>query len=471
MSKKGVDNHPYIPNSSPEVREAMLAELGLNSLEDLHVEIPEALRFKGRLDLPEPYGSEAELSREVRKLLKKNQPAGQAVSFLGGGCWQHYVPAVCDEIMNRAEFLSGYAGEPYNDHGRFQTLFEYESMVAELVDMDVVNVPTFDWGQAAATSVRMASRITGRDIALVAGTMGRERFKIMTNYCDPDVRLVEVAYDDKRGIMDLTDLEAKLSADVAAVYFENPSYLGFLETQGEKIAQLAHDVGALLVVGVDPSSLGVLSPPSAYGADIVCGDLQPLGQHAYYGGSQSGFIATRDEPKFVLEFPSRLFGLVPTRVEGEYGFGDVAYNRTSFGNLREKGKEYVGTQTSLIAIVAGVYLALMGPEGMREIGETIVQQTTYLREKLSAIPGVNPNRFDHPVFKEFVVDFSATGLTVAEINQALLEKGIFGGHDLSTDFLQLGQSALYCVTEIHRKADLDYLVSSLTKVIAELRGE
>lgn len=470
MKPKGFKSHPYIPNSSPKTQEEMLRFLGLSSLEDLHASVPESLKLKDSLGLPTPWGSEYELRRGIEGLLAGNISAGEYLNFLGAGCWQHYVPAVCDEVNNRAEFLTGYAGEPYNDHGRFQTLFEYESLVAELLDMEVVSVPTFDWAQAASTSIRMASRITGRGEALLAGTASKDRLLVMKNYCDPGVRLTLVDYDPATGRMDLEDLKSKLGPDTAAVYFENPSYLGFFEDQGQEICDLAHQAGAIAVVGVDPISLGVVAPPSAYGADIICGDLQPLGMHMNYGGAQSGFISTRDDERFVQEFPSRLFGVVPTSKEGEYGFGDVAYERTSFGNLREKAKEYVGTQTALLAITAGVYLALMGPRGMEEIGQNILQKSAYAIKSLSGIPGVIGSRFGQGVFKEFIVDFNGTGMQVSDINALLLERGIFGGKDLSLEFPEMGQCALFCVTEIHLKEDIDRLADALSAIAAE-KGE
>lgn len=465
MTNHGFRNHPYIPNSDEDVQKKMLREIGLKNLEDLHSEIPEELRFKRKLNLPEPYTSEYELKREVEKLLRKNISSNEYINFLGAGCWQHYVPAICDEIANRAEFLSGYAGEPYNDHGRFQALFEYESLVAELVDMDVVNVPTFDWAQAAATALRMSSRITSREDALVVRTISRDKLDIIKNYCDPGVNIILVDYDTKTGMINMNDLKNKISDETAAVYFENPSYLGFIEEQGNEISKVARDAGALSVVGVDPSSLGVMETPSAYGADIICGDLQPLGMHMNYGGGQSGFIATRDEKKFVLEFPSRLFGITPTIKEGEYGFGDIAYERTSFGNLREKGKEYVGTQTALYGITAGVYLSLMGPHGMFDLGKNIMQKSQYAIEELTKIEGIKGSKFSNVSFKEFVVDFNDTNKTVKEINEKLLAKGIFGGKDLSEEFPELGQAALYCVTEVHLKEDIDTLVNEIKKIV------
>ncbi|MDU6482529.1 MAG: aminomethyl-transferring glycine dehydrogenase, partial [Paeniclostridium sordellii] len=240
--------------------------------------------------------------------------------------------------------------------------------------------------------------------------------------------------------------------------------LGFIETQGEEISKIAHESGAISIVGVDPISLGVLTPPSQYGADIVVGDVQTLGNHMNFGGGQSGFISTRDEEKFVMEYPSRLFGIAPTDVEGEYGFGDVAYDRTSFGNLREGGKEFVGTQSALLGITAGVYLSLMGPLGMYEVGQTIMQNSQYAAKRLSEIDGVKL-RFTSPFFKEFVLDFNSTNKTVKEINKALLEKNIFAGKDLSTDYKDLEGCALYCVTEIHTKEMIDTLVEELKEIL------
>lgn len=461
---RGFANHPYIPNSDPKIQEEMLAELGLKSLDDLHRDIPDNIKLHKEMDIPEAFESEYALQRHVEGLLKKNVTCKDNLNFLGAGCWQHYVPALCDEINSRGEFLTAYGGEPYNELGRFQTLFEYASMVAELVGMDVVNVPTMDWAQAAATTARMAQRYTGRRQVLIPAIIDPDKLRIMKNYCDPDVDFVEVACD-QHGLLDLSDLKSKLSDQVAGVYFENPSYLGALEVNAQQISDMAHGVGALSLVGVDPITLGVVAPPADYGADIVCGDLQPLGIHMNYGGGQSGFMATRDEERFVMEFPSRLFGIAPTAKEGEYGFGDVAYDRTSFGHLREKAKEYVGTQSALWGITAGVYLATMGPRGMEDVGQAMMQNAQYAVSKLNQIPGVKANALDGLYMKEFVVDFSKTGKTVAEINQALLEKGIFGGKDISAEFPALGQAALYCVTEIHTCEDLDRLAAALAEVV------
>lgn len=310
----------------------------------------------------------------------------------------------------------------------------------------------------------MAQRITGRSVVLVPEYMDQDKKRVMENYTEKNVKF-EVVKCDSMGHLDLEDLKKKINSDTIGVYFENPNYLGVIEPNGQKISDLIHEAGGLSLVGVDPISLGVLATPPSYGADIVCGDLQPLGIHMNYGGGQSGFMATRDEEKFVMEFPSRLFGLAPTSEPGEYGFGDVAYDRTSFGHHREHGKEYVGTQSALWGITAGVYLATMGPQGMEEVGKIIMANAQYAAKKLNQIPGVKVNPFGSVFFKEFVVDFNETKKSVAEINKALLAKGIFGGKDLSDAFPALGQSALYCVTEIHTKEDIDTLAAVLTEIL------
>ena len=456
--------HPYIPNSAPEVQAKMMEEIGIRDIDELYTDIPVSLRFAGKMDIPEPLPCEYDLKRHMNRILAKNSSCEENLNFLGGGCWQHYVPAICDEVNHRSEFLTAYAGEPFEDHGRFQALFEYASMMGELLDMDVVNVPTYDWGQAASTSIRMAARITGRGQALVADTIAPDRLSAIRNYCKSFVEIVMVNHCPDTGKLDIEDLKSKLSPETAAVYFENPSFLGTIEDQGREISDMAHTNGALSLVGVDPISLGVLLPPSNYGADIVCGDIQPLGIHMQYGGGHAGFIATRDEEKFVMEYPSRLFGIETTSEEGEYGFGDVTFDRTSFGD-RENAKEFIGTATALWGITAGVYLALLGPKGITQVGKTILQKSQYAAKKISQINGVRMPLEKSVHFKEFIVDFSPSGNTVKTVNQNLLEKKIFGGMDLSGLFPELGNAAMFCITEIHTKKDIDTLVQALDSII------
>jgi glycine dehydrogenase subunit 1 len=463
---KSKSAHPYIPNSVRSIQARMLEAIGAADIEEFYEKIPEALRVKGNLDLPEPIASEQELRRHVSGILSRNRSCAEMLCFRGGGCAPHYVPAICDEINGRSEFLTAYAGEPYEDHGRFQTLFEYASLMGELLDLDVVNVPTFDWNQAASTSIRMAQRITGRSRMLISEHVPADRLSTITNYCRSAMQIATVRVDGRTGLIDLADLEAKLSSDVIGVYFENPSYLGCIDPQGRRIAELVHAAGGLCLVGVDPISLGVLAPPSHYGADIVCGDLQPLGMHMFQGGGQAGFIATRDEERFVCEYPSRLFGITETLVPGEWGFGDVLYDeRTSFGN-REKGKEFVGTAAALWGVTAGVYLALMGPSGMTRVGRTIMMNTRYAMKVLGSIEGIEVRCPDTAHFKEFAIDLSATGTTPAALNERLLESDILGGIDLAGQVAGAEGCMLICVTELHRSEEIDRLAQAMAAAVS-----
>ena len=456
-------SHPYIPNSVERVKREMLSYIGVSSIEELYASIPEEIRFRGKMNLPEPLKSEYELYRHMREILSRNITCEDYLCFKGGGTWPHYVPAICDEIAGRAEFLTAYAGDPYEDHGRWQALFEFESLMAELVDMDVVTVPIYSWGHAAGTAMRMAHRINGRREVIIPRTISPERFLVINNYVDPALKLIKVDYDRETGMIDLEDLKRKISRETAAVYLENPSYLGFIETGGKEICEIAHDSGAICIVGVDPSSLGVLEPPSHYGADITVGDLQPLGIHMNFGGGLGGFLATRDEEKFIREIPYRIFGLAKTVKEGEYGFGDVLFERTSF-EKREKAKEFVGTAAASHGIIAAVYLSLLGPKGIRELGEAILQRSMYAMKVLSSIDGVKAPKFRAPHFKEFVVEFPERK-SVEEINKELLKEGIFGGIDLRKHFPELGNSALYCFTEVHMKEDIDKLADALKRIL------
>ncbi len=460
-----VTAHPYIPNSVPRVKREMLDAIGVAEAEELYGAIPERLRVPDALDLPAPLRSEYALRRHVEGMLAANESCADVLSFLGGGCWPHYVPAVCDEIINRAEFLTAYYGDTYTDHGKLQALFEYASLVGELVELDAVSLPTYDWGSAAATAVCMAARITGRPSAVVPASMGAERRSLVAGYCEPWVDLVSVPFDLPTGCLDIDRIRESVSDDTACVYLEVPSFLGTIETRAAEIAELAHAVGALVVVGVDPLSLGVLEAPPRYGADIVCGELQPLGIHMHYGGGLAGFVASPDEERFVSEYPTFVIGVGPTAVDGEYGFGEVVWERTSYVQ-RGDSKEYTGTTQNLWAIAAAVYLALLGPHGLAELGLGIMERARYAAKRLDELPGVRAPALSGPFFKEFVVDLGGSGRTVREINDALRRRGIFGGLDLSGQSPELGESALFCVTEVHTKGDIDRLADELGEVLS-----
>jgi glycine dehydrogenase subunit 1 len=316
----------------------------------------------------------------------------------------------------------------------------------------------------------MASRINGRKRVLLPRNMSPMRLAEIRNLCQPEIMpthidLELVDSDPATGCMDLEDLKRKISNRIAAVYYESPGYLGFVESGAAEIVRIAHEQGALSIAGVDPITLGVVTPPGTVGVDIACGDIQSLGIHMHAGGGCSGFMAFRDNDSvFASECPLELYTLLETEMEGEYAVAEAIGERTSYG-LRDQGKDWVGTASGLWTIAAAVYMTVMGPKGFKELGETCIARSHYAAKRLGEIPGVRI-LLSPAFFKEFVVSFDGTGKTVAEINQLLLKRGIFGGKDLSTEFPELGQSALFCVTEIHRQADIDALVVAVREVLA-----
>jgi glycine dehydrogenase subunit 1 len=457
-------------NSTAAARELMLAAVGAEGVEELFEQIPAAHRRPGSLELPSGIRAEGELRRHLLDLLGANRDCEANLSFLGGGCWQHHVPAVCDEIASRTELVTSIWGTPSSDHGRNQAWFEFASMLGELLGFDFVGLPVYSWGCAAGHAIRMAARITGRRRVLLPRSLDPERLAVIRNYCEPvempdhiEVGLVEV--DWRTGALDLGDLAAQLGDDVAAVYFESPAFLGTIEAGGERIAALARAAGAETIAGVDPISLGVLRPPAGYGADIAVGPTQPLGIHMNGGGGVGGFIASRDEERYAREYPGLILSACETTEPGELGFGMTLFEQSSYGS-RENGKDWTGNSVYLWTVVNAVYMALLGPRGFAELGEAILRRSRYAAMRIAELPGVEVP-LEARFFKEFVVDLNATGMSVAEVNAGLRERGIYGGLDLSSDFPQLGQSALYCVTEVHAKADVDRLLGALAEVLGE----
>jgi glycine dehydrogenase subunit 1 len=458
--------HPYMANSVAEIKQEMLDAIGAATVDELFAQIPDHHRLRGELHLPPALESEVDLARHLRQTLARNESCEANLSFLGAGCWQHYVPAVCDEIVRRYEFVTPVWGTPASDYGRNQAWFEFCSQLGELLDLDFVGLPVYSWGCAAGHAVRMAARLTGRRRVLVPASLDPERLAVIRTFCEPritagHIEVTPVAFEPETGRLDLDDLGAKLGDDVAAVYVETPGYLGMIEPDVAAIVDRAHDYGAEAIVGVDPISLGVLAPPGAYGADIAVGSVQPLGVHMSCGGGVGGFIASRDEERYAREYPTLNLSLCDTIVHGERGFGISLFHQTSYGS-REDGNDWTGNSTYLWAIAAATYMTLLGPHGFREVGELILQRSHYAAALLADIDGVTV-RWPNGFFKELVVTFERG--SVADLNRRLLAHGIFGGKDLSGDFPELGQSALYCVTEVHGAHDLERLASALEEVV------
>jgi glycine dehydrogenase subunit 1 len=442
----------------------MLEEIGIGSIDELFKDIPDAIRSKANLHIP-PRLSEAETRRRVENILSKNASTKEITSYLGAGIWPHYVPAAVEAILTRGEFLTSYT--PYQaeiSQGMLQTMFEYQSLISELLEMDYANSSLYDWSTALGEAARMAARVTGRYEFLIPHYTHPERAATLSAYAEPaGISVVELSQDRKTGAIDLIGLKKKLSSRPAGVYLEYPSFLGFVEDEVDEISKLVHEAASLFVVGVEPISMGVLRPPGDFGADIAIGEGQPLGNHMNFGGPLLGIFACKGEA-LLRQMPGRIIGKTMTQ-DGKQDAYCMALQTREQHIRREKATSNICTNEALLAIAASVYLSLLGPLGLIELCSTILDRAQYALESLRKVRGVRVPLFDAFHFMEFGVNFDGTGKKVSEINEAMLASGIQGGLDLSGIFPELGQAALYCFTEIHSHEDIDMLVDKLRQIV------
>jgi glycine dehydrogenase subunit 1 len=461
--------HPYMANSAEGSKQALLDAVGITDVEQLFTQIPADHRSEGKIEHRTAVTSEHALRRMLEGRLRGGISTDSHLSFLGGGYWKHHIPALCDEIAARPEISLSVWGTPSSDHGRNQIWFEWASQLGALLELEFVGLPVYSWGCAAGHALRMAARLTGRNVVIIPSNLDRERRLVIDTYCgyrelNGSLTVREVPVDAATGTVTPAALAAVLGDDVAAVYLETPNSWGVIEAEIAALVALAHDHGAEVVAGVDPISLGALASPAAFGADILVGSLQPMGIPLYAGGGVGGFIASRDEERYARQFPTLQVSIAPTRVEGQRAFGLTLFEQSSYGS-RELGNDWTGNSVYLWTVRNAVYLSLLGPTGMRELAETIVANARRTAQLIGELPGVTV-RYAGSIFKEFVVDFSGTGKSVAEINAALLERGILGGHDLTGSHDGLDGCALYCVTEVISEGDARDLVDALKGVLA-----
>ena len=454
--------HHYISNTQ-ETRDQMLREIGLSTIDELFKDIPSKIRLKRKLNLSSAM-SEIEVMNHVKTILSKNKPFTKIPSFLGGGVWPHYIPAHTRYLIQRSEFLTAYTPyQPEISQGILQALFEYQSLIAELVGLDVVNASMYDWATSLGEAALMCARVTGRRKIIVPRLISKDRLSVLRNYiAGPALKLVEVGYDPKTGQLDLAQLSSEIDADTAGVYIENPSYLGFLETQVDEISDAAHSKSALFVVGVNPISLGLLKAPGDYGADIVIGEGQPLGNPVSFGGPTLGIFACRDDRKLIRQLPGRLIGMTTTLDEKMRGFTMVLQTREQHIR-RERATSNICSNEALCAVAAAIYLVTLGPKGLRELAETCAANASYAMKRLNKIEGIKSPIFESSHFNEFTLkcDFGS----IDELNAGLLKQRVQGGKSLCGEFPQLGEAALLCTTELHKKEDIDLLVNATAKIM------
>jgi glycine dehydrogenase subunit 1 len=429
-------------------RDAMLAAIGVASIDELFREIPAGVRFGRALDVP-PALSEAELTRHLEELAAKN--VVDEVSFLGAGIYDHYVPAVVDAVLQRGEFLTAYTPyQPELSQGVLQAIFEYQTAICELTGMDVSNASGYDGTTVAADACYVAKAATGRTrIVVTEATNPQVREVVKTFARGFGLEIVEIAHEG--GVTD-PDRIREAARDAAAVIFQQPNFFGCLEPAPE-LAAAANEEGALPIAHVDLISLGVLEAPGNYGCALAIGEGQSAGNFMSYGGPHYGFLAAR-EP-YVRRLPGRIVGET-LDAAGKRGYVLTLQTREQHIR-REKATSNITTNQTLLALAGLVHLSLLGPEGLRETGETCMALAAYAKTRL-AEGGIEPLFSEQTTFKEFAVD---VGRSAPEAIRGARRQGINPGYALGRDYAGLDRGLLVAVTERRTTGDIDRLAEAL----------
>jgi len=433
-------------------REEMLAAIGVDSVDELFRDIPAGVRFQGELDL-EPALSEPELVRHLEELAAKNVDTTKELSFLGAGIYDHYVPAVVDAVLQRGEFLTAYTPyQPEMSQGVLQAIFEYQTAICELTAMDVSNASGYDGTTVAADACFVAKHATGRSKVVLAETLAPQVRQVVKTYAVGfGLEVVEVPHEG--GTTD-PDRVAAAAADAACVLFQQPNVFGILE-DAPALAAAANDAGALAIAHVDPVSLGVLEAPGNYGCAMAIGEGQSAGNYQSYAGPHYGFLAAKAE--LTRRLPGRIIGET-TDLNGDRGYVLTLQTREQHIR-REKATSNITTNQTLLALAGLVHLSWLGPQGLREVGETCMSLGAYAKERLglsAAFPGTT-------TFKEFAV---RVGRPARDVIRDARAHGVHPGYAIGRDYEGMDDVLLIAVTEKRSPADID----RLAHVLAEVRA-
>ncbi len=450
----------YIVNT-PDQQRAMLERIGARSIDELFDAIPPALRLQRPLQVPAAL-SEMELTQHVQSLAARNVPADEAVCFLGGGSYDHFIPAVVDSVAGRGEFYTAYT--PYQaeaSQGSLQAFFEFQTLLCQLTGLDVANASLYDGATAVTEAVLMAITVTGRHgPVVVAESVHPEYRQTLSTYLT-NLEAQPRTLRTPGGYLDPDDLKKAIADDTPCVVVQHPNFFGCLE-EVEAVAEIAHERGALFIVSFDAISLGLLKRPGQYGADIAVAEGQCLGNPMGFGGPYLGLLACREQ--FVRKMPGRLVGQTVDR-NGKRCWVLTLQTREQHIR-REKATSNICTNQGLIALRAAVYLAALGPEGLRETAELCVRKAHYAAEQLAGIDGVRL-RFDRPFFKEFTLQASAD---VTGLLHELLGGGYHAGLNLGRWYAELVDCLTVAVTEKRTRAEIEGLIAAWRKLASAGNG-
>lgn len=433
----------------------MLAELGLDDVDQLFEDIPKEVRTNGLKMAPGI--SEAEVLREVRGLLSRNLSVDEHPCFLGAGVYNHFVPSAVRSIISRSEFLTSYTPyQPEISQGMLQALFEYQSYIASLTGLDAVNSSNYDASTALGEAATMCMRLNERKRFLVPETMNWEKKSVLRNYAKgPGIEVVEYSYDPYTGELDLEDLRSKVTPDTSGIYVEVPNFFGVIDAHASMIKSEFPEVA--LVVGANPISLGALKAPGDYGADICIGEGQVLGVPMNFGGPLLGVFACRQE--HVRKMPGRVIGMTRD-LDGEKAFCMTLQTREQHIR-RSKATSNICTNEALMAVAAAAYLSILGKEGLENLAKVNISRARKLQKMIGQLDDFDSPFFDAYHFNEFVI---RTPVRPEKLNKLLLRNGIIGGLPLHGHLRQLEDHMLICTTELHSDQDYERLISALREV-------
>jgi glycine dehydrogenase subunit 1 len=444
-------------SATDQDRREMLAQIGVGSIEDLFEAVPDALRLEQPLDLPDGM-SEQDVYEHLAGFARRNRHADEEVTFLGAGMYDHYQPALIDTLISRSEFLTPYTPyQPEVSQGSLQAMFEYQTAISELTGLPVSNAALYEGPSSVASAGYLAlQEFKGarRRFVVSRGMHPHSRETLETYSAGYGTKVVETALDDK-GATDLDQLADAITDDTAAVFLQQPNFLGTVEDL-QPLVEAAKEKGAIVVCAVDPMTLGILKPPGEYGVDIAVGEGQPLGNRLDYGGPSFGFFAAQE--RFIRKMPGRIAGET-VDAEGRRGFVLTLQTREQHIR-REKATHNICTAQALNALAGVIYLSWLGKRGVVEIGELMLRRTAYARESLGGLEQINPG----PVVREFAV-------RVPELDKVVKDaraQGINPGYRLGRDYPEYEDGLLIAITERRSRADIDRLAGVLAGARAEV---
>ncbi|HEX6479154.1 MAG TPA: aminomethyl-transferring glycine dehydrogenase subunit GcvPA [Ktedonobacteraceae bacterium] len=448
----------YIPNT-PEDQQAMLETLGLSSLEALLAPVPENVRLRRPLNLP-PALSEPDLKRLLSNMAAKNKNLDTTISFLGAGTYDHAIPSVVPHLQRRSEFVTSYTPyQPEVSQGMLQAIYEFQTMVCQITGLDIANASLYDGSTAMVEAVLLAIGPGGRgEVVISEGVDPQYRIVLRTYAHARGFHVKEVPTHN--GVTSIEALNEAVTPTTAAVIIQQPNFFGCIEDV-RAIEPIAHKGRAVFVTTItEPASLGILTPPAEYGADIAVGELMSFGNTMSYGGPALGFMASRN--KYMRLLPGRLVGQT-VEEGGEKQTGYVLTLQTREQHIRrERATSNICTNQSLLAVGATIFMAALGKQGFRELGELCLQKAHYAFRQITALPGYSA-RFSSPFYDEFVV---TAPVSARQLQRHFEQAGIIGGYPLSEQYAGMENEMLFCVTETRTKEDIDRLVEVLSEVRA-----